>query len=76
MDKLLAIPFLIAYFFTCVPLGNVAATVTSCTQTPYPDVCNHFMGNGVNVATSSLAFDQTRFSFRDLAIQVTLNQAV
>ncbi|KAB2097218.1 hypothetical protein ES319_A01G156300v1 [Gossypium barbadense] len=76
MDKLLAIPFLITYFFTCVPLGNVAATITSCTQTPYPDVCNHFMGNGVNVATSSLAFDQTRFSFRDLAIQVTLNQAV
>ncbi|KAG8503531.1 hypothetical protein CXB51_001496 [Gossypium anomalum] len=76
MDKLLALPFLIAYFFTCVLLGNAVATITSCTQTPYPDVCNHFMGNGVNVATLSLALDQTRFSFRDLAIQVTLNQAV
>ncbi|KAG4162920.1 hypothetical protein ERO13_D01G142800v2 [Gossypium hirsutum] len=76
MVKLLALPFLITYFFTCVPLGNTAATITSCTQTPYPGVCNHFMGNGVNVATSSLALDQTRFSFRDLAIQVTLNQAV
>ncbi|KAK8522649.1 hypothetical protein V6N13_115608 [Hibiscus sabdariffa] len=33
------------------------------------------MGNGVNVA-STLALDQTRFSFHDLAIQVTLDQAI
>ncbi|KAK8522646.1 hypothetical protein V6N13_115605 [Hibiscus sabdariffa] len=77
MDKLAALAFFFACFFTSFPLGNFvhAAPISSCTQTPYPDVCNHFMGNGVNVA-SSLALDQTRFSFRDLAIQVTLDQAV
>ncbi|GMI87626.1 HIGHLY METHYL ESTERIFIED SEEDS, Pectin Methylesterase6 [Hibiscus trionum] len=74
MDKLAAL----AFFFACFPLGKFvhgATTISSCSQTPYPDVCNHFMGIGVNVA-STLALDQTQFSFRDLAIQVTLDQAV
>ncbi|KAE8719261.1 Pectinesterase [Hibiscus syriacus] len=77
MEKLVALAFFSACFFTCFPPGNFVhgATISSCTQTPYPDVCNHFMGHAVNVA-STLALDQTRLSFRDLAFQVTLDQAV
>ncbi|XVE85442.1 hypothetical protein DITRI_Ditri17bG0091400 [Diplodiscus trichospermus] len=75
MDKLV-LAFFIAYFFI-FPLGKIvhcaSASITSCSQTPYPDVCNNFMGNSINVATS---LDQTQFSFRDLAIQVSLDQAV
>ncbi|KAE8719260.1 phosphatase 2C family protein [Hibiscus syriacus] len=73
MEKLVAL----AFFSACFPLGNFVhgATISSCTQTPYPDVCNHFMGHAVNVA-STLALDETRLSFRDLAFQVTLDQAV
>ena len=75
MDKLV-LAFFIVHFFI-LPLGKIvhgaSATIKSCRQTPYPDLCNYFMGNSINVAAS---LDQTRFSFRDIAIQVTLNQAV
>ncbi|XP_022733974.1 pectinesterase-like [Durio zibethinus] len=75
MDKLV-LAFFISYFFI-FPLGKIvhgaSSRITSCSQTPYPDVCNKFMGNGINLAAS---LDQTHFSFRDYAIQVTLNQAV
>ncbi|XP_022725997.1 pectinesterase-like [Durio zibethinus] len=76
MDKLIVLAFLIAHFFI-FPLGNfvhgaIAATITSCSQTPYPEVCNYFMGNSI-VAVS---LDETELSFRHLAIQVTLDQAV
>ncbi|XP_012479020.1 pectinesterase [Gossypium raimondii] len=75
MDKLVVIlTFFLTHFFI-FPLGNFVngATITSCTQTPYPDVCNFYMGNSLNVAAN---LDQTQFSFRDVAIQVTLSQAV
>ncbi|XP_021292677.1 pectinesterase-like [Herrania umbratica] len=74
MDKLNVLAmFFIAHFFI-FPLAYLAhgATITSCSQTPYPEVCNYFMGNSIVAAS----LDQTQFSFRDLAIQVTLNQAV
>ncbi|KAL4363534.1 hypothetical protein GQ457_04G009390 [Hibiscus cannabinus] len=74
MDKLVVLAFFLTHFFSS-PLGYFVngAPITSCTQTPYPDVCAHYMGSGVNIAAQ---LDQTRFSFRDVAIQVTLNQAV
>ncbi|OMO99767.1 Pectinesterase, catalytic [Corchorus olitorius] len=69
--------FFIAHFFI-FPLGyfvhGVSAKITSCSQTPYPEVCNHFMGDSFNNLEANL--DQSPFSFRDQAIQVTLNQAV
>ncbi|XVF02876.1 hypothetical protein REPUB_Repub04eG0212600 [Reevesia pubescens] len=77
MDMLAILAFFIAHFFI-FPLGNFVhganSAITSCSQTPNPEVCNYFMGNSINVAAASL--EQTQFSFRDLAIQVTLNQAV
>ncbi|GMJ13343.1 HIGHLY METHYL ESTERIFIED SEEDS, Pectin Methylesterase6 [Hibiscus trionum] len=77
MDKLVILAFSLTHFFI-FPLGFFvnganSASIASCTQTPYPDVCNYYMGNSVNVAAQ---LDQTQFSFRDVAIQVTLNQAV
>ncbi|XVE74667.1 hypothetical protein DITRI_Ditri12bG0035600 [Diplodiscus trichospermus] len=72
MDKLLVLVyFFIAHFFVFVH-GASDATITSCSQTPYPEVCNYFMG--ISIVAASL--EQTQFSFRDLAIQVTLDQAV
>ncbi|XVF43591.1 hypothetical protein PTKIN_Ptkin02bG0051900 [Pterospermum kingtungense] len=71
MDKLVVVlTFFIVNFFI-FPLGNfVRGDITSCSQTPYPEVCNYFMGNRA-------CLDQTeKFSFRDLAIEVTLDQAV
>ncbi|XVF85407.1 hypothetical protein PTKIN_Ptkin17bG0115700 [Pterospermum kingtungense] len=70
MDKLV-LAFFIAHFFNIV--HGASATITSCSQTPYPEVCNYYIGNGNNVAAS---LDQTRFSFNEFALQVTLNQAV
>ncbi|MBA0738633.1 hypothetical protein Gogos_011965 [Gossypium gossypioides] len=75
MDKLVVIlTFFLTHFFI-FSLRNFVngATITSCTQTPYPDVCNFYMGNSLNVAAN---LDQTQFSFRDVAIQLTLSQAV
>ncbi|KAE8667720.1 putative pectinesterase/pectinesterase inhibitor 6 [Hibiscus syriacus] len=76
MDKLVVLAFFLTHFFSFPPgyfvNGANSVSITSCAQTPYPDVCNHYIGNNVNVAAQ---LGQTRFSFRDLAIQVTLNQA-
>lgn len=47
------------------------ATITSCSQTPYPQVCNHFISN-----TSPLsAQGKTQFTFLDTALRVTVDQA-
>ncbi|XWS34465.1 hypothetical protein CRYUN_Cryun21dG0040800 [Craigia yunnanensis] len=74
MEKLV-LAFFIAHFFI-FPLGKIShgasATIISSSQTPCPEICNHFMGNSINIAASLV---QTKFLFRDLAIQVTLNQA-
>ncbi|KAE8716642.1 putative pectinesterase/pectinesterase inhibitor 6 [Hibiscus syriacus] len=74
MDKLVLLVFSLAHIFI-FPSGYFVngVSITFCTRTPYPDVCNHYIGNSVNVAAQ---LDQTRFSFRDVALQVTLNQAV
>ncbi|XP_007045218.2 PREDICTED: pectinesterase [Theobroma cacao] len=74
MDKLNVLAMIFIAHFFIFPLAYFVhgATITSCSQTPYPEVCNYFMGNSIVAAS----LDQTQFSFRDLAIQVTLNQAV
>lgn len=55
-------------------LGLVhGAMITSCSQTPYPEVCNHFINN-YNLPSTSL--DETRLEFHDFVHKVTLNQAI
>ncbi|GMJ12731.1 HIGHLY METHYL ESTERIFIED SEEDS, Pectin Methylesterase6 [Hibiscus trionum] len=73
MDKLVVLAFFLTQFFS-LPLGYFVngAPITSCNQTPYPDVCNYYMGSSAAITAQ---LDQTRPSFRDTAIQVTLNQA-
>ncbi|KAF3432147.1 hypothetical protein FNV43_RR26886 [Rhamnella rubrinervis] len=60
-----------AYFLSFSLHVVHGSTVTSCNQTPYPQVCQHFTNTDL---LSNL--DQTRFSFRDLAFKITMEQAV
>lgn len=76
MDKLGLIPFLYAHFLILISFQYLvhAAPITSCDQTPHPQVCAHFMGPDQLVAT--LDQDRSHISFHERAIRVTLNQAV
>ncbi|OVA00276.1 Pectinesterase [Macleaya cordata] len=47
---------------------------SSCSQTPYPEVCNSFITTTNNINPLG-TLEKTRFMFRDVALQVTLNQA-
>lgn len=47
--------------------------ITSCSQTPYPEICNHYMATNF---LSNLELDRTQFSFRDLSLKVTIDQAI
>lgn len=62
-------------YLLCFSLHVVHATngstVLSCSQTPYPGVCEHFTKTSL---FSNL--DQTKFSLRDLALEVTMEQAI
>lgn len=50
---------------------------TSCNQTPYPQVCNHYMNNSNNNnLLSTLDLHDQEFAFRDLALKVTMDQAI
>lgn len=47
--------------------------IKSCSQTPYPEICNHYMATNF---LSNLELDRTQFSFRDLSLKVTIDQAI
>ncbi|VVA14564.1 PREDICTED: pectinesterase [Prunus dulcis] len=44
-----------------------------CSQTPYPQVCNHFINTNL---LSTLDDHEQRFTFRDLTLKVTMDQAI
>lgn len=71
MDKVI-IQFIFYFYFLFYSLGFVHGTlITSCPQTPYPEVCNHFINK--NFLQTQY---QTPFAFRDQSLLVTLNQAI
>ncbi|PON62768.1 Pectinesterase inhibitor domain containing protein [Parasponia andersonii] len=71
------------YFLLFFPLhvvhgtNNNTVTISPCNQTPYPHVCKHYIINTNNYLPSTLD-DQNSvdLSFRDLALKVTMEQAV
>ncbi|XP_028767116.1 pectinesterase [Neltuma alba] len=74
MDKLafncsLASMFLIIY--SLIVLHGTEASL-SCLHTPYPHVCNHYMTSN----TLSTSSSSSSSSFHDMALKVTLDQAI
>jgi len=61
----------IAYFLL-VSLLFVHGKELSCNQTPYPHVCNHYIGTTTTNTLSTL--DSS--SFHDMALKVTMDQAI
>ncbi|XP_050373686.1 pectinesterase [Argentina anserina] len=53
-----------------VPILSITA---SCSQTPYPQVCNHYITSNL---LSTLNVHDQGFAFRDLALKVTVDQAI
>ncbi|KAG2701499.1 hypothetical protein I3760_06G047900 [Carya illinoinensis] len=51
------------------------ATITSCSQTPYPEVCNHFL-NSTHLPSTGLLGELEGLEFHDKIYKVTMNQAV
>ncbi|XP_059655365.1 pectinesterase-like [Cornus florida] len=70
MARLVMLAFLSVYL-PLLFLGVVhGGRITSCSQTPYPGICNSF------VRTQPQAtLDKTQFAFRESNLRVTLNQA-
>ncbi|KAF5442761.1 hypothetical protein F2P56_035385 [Juglans regia] len=50
------------------------ATITSCSQTPYPEVCNHFINT--HDLPSTLLGELEGFEFHDKIYKVTMNHAI
>ncbi|XP_065637098.1 pectinesterase [Quercus suber] len=71
MDKLV-LALSIAYLL-CLNLRFVhgATTITSCSQTPYPKVCNQFMNTNLPSTV-----DESKSEFHVLAHKVTMDQAI
>ncbi|KAL6187042.1 hypothetical protein ACLB2K_043158 [Fragaria x ananassa] len=72
MDSLviLAILMIFTFCFLVVPIVSITA---SCSQTPYPQVCSHYITKNL---LSTLDVRDQGFAFRDLALKVTMDQAV
>jgi len=68
----MATRFLVNFFFLSLLVGLRAATsapILSCSQTPYPQVCNSLMSTN-----SQLSEAKTVSSFRNLALQATMDR--
>ncbi|TXG57171.1 hypothetical protein EZV62_018484 [Acer yangbiense] len=54
------------------------STITSCSQTPYPEICDYYMGTTSELFVGTLAadVDQTQFSFGERVLKVTTYQAL
>lgn len=70
MDKLI-FNSCIAYFLL-FSLLFVHGKELSCNQTPYPHVCNHYIGT----TTNKLSTLDSSSSFHDIVLKVTLDQAI
>ncbi|KAM5566840.1 pectinesterase [Rosa sericea] len=71
MDSLVILAILmITSNFLVVQIVSVTA---SCSQTPYPQVCNHYITNNL---LSTLDVREQWFAFRGLALKVTMDQAI
>ncbi|CAK8579598.1 unnamed protein product [Lathyrus sativus] len=70
MDKLLFNCFIAHFLFFA--LLFVHAKELSCNQTPYPHVCNHYIGTTNTLSTT----DSSSSSFHDISIKVTMDQAI
>jgi pectinesterase len=65
--------YCIAYFLL-FSLLFVHGKELSCNQTPYPHVCNHYIGTTTNKL--STLDSSSSSSFHDIALKVTLDQAI
>lgn len=74
MEKLalLAISSAFLLLVLIFPRSVHGGTITSCSQTPYPEICNHFIKT--NFLPSTL--DEADLKFPDLAHKVTMHQAI
>ncbi|XP_016206449.2 pectinesterase-like [Arachis ipaensis] len=49
----------------------------SCNQTPYPTLCNHYIGTtNYSISSSSSDVSSSYYSFHDMALKVTMDQAI
>ncbi|XP_010271268.1 PREDICTED: pectinesterase-like [Nelumbo nucifera] len=63
--------------FVCISLALVigvvnSETISSCSQTPYPEICESFISSNKPLAT----LEETQFSFRESALSFTMDQAL
>ncbi|XP_061344950.1 pectinesterase-like [Gastrolobium bilobum] len=70
MDKLLFNCY-IGYFLLC-SLLVVHGKELSCNQTPYPQVCKHY----IDITNTLSTLDASSSSFHDMALKVTMVQAI
>lgn len=58
--------------------NNNTSTISPCSKTPYPHVCNHYIVNDFKNYLPSTLDNQNHvdLSFRDLALKVTMEQAI
>ena len=61
---------LITSSFLVAPIVSITE---SCSQTPFPEVCNHYITNNL---LSTLDVRDHGFEFRDLSLKVTMDQAI
>ncbi|XP_031271701.1 pectinesterase [Pistacia vera] len=73
MDKLFLSFFTSFFLISSLNVVHAATPITSCTQTPYPETCVHYMENNF---LATLKLDRTQFSFHDLTLKVASDQAV
>ncbi|XP_010271372.1 PREDICTED: pectinesterase-like [Nelumbo nucifera] len=72
MDKLAFGLLLSVCLAFVVGVVNGDANTISCSQTPYPEICEYFMSSKHDLVTLD---EKTQFSFRDAALSVTMDQA-
>ncbi|XP_010266280.1 PREDICTED: pectinesterase-like [Nelumbo nucifera] len=72
MDKLALLGFVMSVslaYFAIIGVVNADA-ISSCSQTPYPEICESFI-----TSKPLVTLDETQFNFRETALTVTLDQA-
>ncbi|XP_050233657.1 pectinesterase [Mercurialis annua] len=72
MDKIF-LPIFCAHLLFYLGFIHASKLITSCNQTPYPEICNYYINTNL---VQTLDQSATTFSFRDQSVLVTLNQAI
>nr|DAD32148.1 TPA_asm: hypothetical protein HUJ06_010999 [Nelumbo nucifera] len=68
--------------FVCISLALVIGVVnsetisSSCSQTPYPEICESYFMSYSNKPLATLDDHETQFSFREAALSFTMDQAL